>query len=136
MNKIIQSEQNKLSSQTILRKLKDYFSICWYICHCFMYSKICGCVFILTCTEHFYSNIFELPAYPTNDVILLKKNPWMSDKHFHHSQYCDFYHCIRAQFYGSAYRKHRIGAYGSRTFCAYGKRFQGLAANFGFCHAY
>ena len=26
-----------------------------------------------------------------------------------------------AQFHGSAYRKHRVGAYGSREFCAYGK---------------
>ena len=28
----------------------------------------------------------------------------------------------RGQFHGSAYRKHRIGAYGSREFRAYGKR--------------
>ena len=40
----------------------------------------------------------------------------------------------RAQFHGSAYRKHSIGAYRSREFCACTARvFHGLAANFGFC---
>ena len=35
-----------------------------------------------------------------------------------------------AQFHGSAYRKHRIGAYGSREFCAYGKRISRVSGEF------
>ena len=37
---------------------------------------------------------------------------------------------IRAQFHGSAYRKHRIGAYGSREFCAYGRRISRISGEF------
>ena len=36
-----------------------------------------------------------------------------------------------AQFNGSAFRKHRIGAYGSREFCAYGKRISRVSGKFG-----
>ena len=41
-----------------------------------------------------------------------------------------FYFTIWAQFHGSAYRKHRIGAYGSREFCAYGKRISRVSGEF------
>jgi hypothetical protein len=37
---------------------------------------------------------------------------------------------IRAQFSGSAYRKHRIRAYGSRELCAYGKRISLVSGEF------
>ena len=36
-----------------------------------------------------------------------------------------------AQFHGSAYRKHRRGAYGIREFCAYGKRISRVSGEFG-----
>ena len=35
-----------------------------------------------------------------------------------------------APFHGSAYRKHRIGAYGSREVCAYGKRISRVSGEF------
>ena len=35
-----------------------------------------------------------------------------------------------AQFHGSAYHKHRIDAYGSREFCAYGKRISRVSGEF------
>ena len=35
-----------------------------------------------------------------------------------------------AQLHGSAYRKSRIGAYGSREFCAYGKRISRVSGKF------
>ena len=37
----------------------------------------------------------------------------------------------RAQFHGSAYSKHRIGAYGSRELCAYDKRISRVSGEFG-----
>ena len=37
----------------------------------------------------------------------------------------------RAQFHGSAYRKHRIDAYGSKELCAYGKRISRVTSGFG-----
>ena len=43
--------------------------------------------------------------------------------------YVSFLMC-RAQFHGSAYRKYRIGAYGSRGFCAYGKRISRVGVKF------
>ena len=36
----------------------------------------------------------------------------------------------QGQFHGSAYHKHRIGAYGSRVFCAYGKRISRVSGEF------
>ena len=36
----------------------------------------------------------------------------------------------RAQLHGSAYRKYRIGAHGSREFCAYGKRISRVSGKF------
>ena len=39
-------------------------------------------------------------------------------------------HLTWAQFHDSAYRKHRIGVYGSREFCAYGKRISRVSGKF------
>ena len=44
---------------------------------------------------------------------------------------CPSVETIWAKFLGSAYRKHRIGAYGSREFCAYGKRISRVSGEFG-----
>ena len=39
-------------------------------------------------------------------------------------------YCTRAQFHGTAYRKHRICAYGSREFHANGKRISRVSGEF------
>ena len=43
---------------------------------------------------------------------------------------CGYGELTGAQFHGSAYRKHRIGTYGSREFCAYGKPISRVSSEF------